>query len=348
MVLPTPLQKLPPSTMKRNERKKRTSSNLIVCGDVAKKPPTPPAPEAHQLPRPPDPNGGDPSPSLLKALEAVVEAGRRGLLGPEAQVAATAAAKPNLNQGTTNGVVCQEAPNHIPLVMGQKKKNRRRRKKRMENTNEAHGSLIPLVTQLEGVKNPQATKKEIWICGNSLILTSKRRAKVYHRGLQLGVPASSAYVYWHGIQEMMWDELVPLLHEMYQVRSCPCIIIIHLGENDLLPDNCTSLILKIKNDLGILNRAFADTTLVWSSLLPRRFWKEDQAPEVMENALKFVNSKMEKYCSDIGAYSLSHELITSDQSRLFLPDSNDLSDEGTDIFLADLAKISKFLLDIKG
>lgn len=113
--------------MKRNERKKRTSSNLIVCGDVAKKPPTPPAPEAHQLPRPPDPNGGDPSPSLLKALEAVVEAGRRGLLGPEAQVAATAAAKPNLNQGTTNGVVCQEAPNHIPLVMGQKKKNRRRR-----------------------------------------------------------------------------------------------------------------------------------------------------------------------------------------------------------------------------
>lgn len=201
---------------------------------------------------------------------------------------------------------------------------------------------------LLGVKNPQATKKEIWICGNSLILTSKRRAKVYHRGLQLGVPASSAYVYWHGIQEMMWDELVPLLHEMYQVRSCPCIIIIHLGENDLLPDNCTSLILKIKNDLGILNRAFADTTLVWSSLLPRRFWKEDQAPEVMENALKFVNSKMEKYCSDIGAYSLSHELITSDQSRLFLPDSNDLSDEGTDIFLADLAKISKFLLDIKG
>lgn len=147
---------------------------------------------------------------------------------------------------------------------------------------------------------------------------------------------------------MMWDQLVPLLHEMYQIRSCPSIIIIHLGENDLLPDNCTSLIIKIKNDLGILSRAFADTALVWSSLLPRRFWKKEQAPAVMEKALKFVNSKMAKYCSEIGTYFLSHDLITSDRSSLFLPDSNDLSDEGNDIFIGDLTKVLKFILDVKG
>ncbi|XP_066472124.1 uncharacterized protein [Tiliqua scincoides] len=328
--------------MRRSNTKRRNDSNLIVCGAPTKKPLNSPNPGVHQLPRPPDPDGSTPSPSLLKALEAVVEAGRRGLLGPAAKAAATAA-KPNLNGGNSSGVVCPETQNRIPTVTGQTKTE-----KKTETVNRERGTLIPLVSPVEGVKNPQATPKEIWICGNSVILSSKRRAKIHPRGLQLGVPASSAYVYWHGIQAMMWDQLVPLLHEMYQIRSCPSIIIIHLGENDLLPDNCTSLIMKIKNDLGILNRAFVDTTLVWSSLLPRRLRKEDQAPEDIEKALKFVNSKMAKYCSEIGAYFLSHELITSYQSRLFLPDSNDLSDEGTDIFIADLAKILKFILDVKG
>lgn len=87
--------------------KRRNDSNLIICGTPADK-----------LPKPPDPSDNLLKPSLWKALEAVVAAGKRGLLGP------AAAAPPVLNVGGSNGMFCQEAQNPIPLVT-----ERRERKK---------------------------------------------------------------------------------------------------------------------------------------------------------------------------------------------------------------------------
>ncbi|XP_075759703.1 uncharacterized protein LOC142819091 isoform X2 [Pelodiscus sinensis] len=125
----------------------------------------------------------------------------------------------------------------------------------------------------------QAEPKEIWICGHSVILVTKRRASTHPHGLQLGYPSSSAFLYWHGIQAMLWDQLLPLLHEIYCLRSFPSIIVIHLGENDLMQHSSMSLVVKMKNDLGILRRAFPDTYIIWSSLLPRRFWKGAEKPQ---------------------------------------------------------------------
>ncbi|KAM7146242.1 uncharacterized protein RBU57_014845 isoform 1-T1 [Macrochelys suwanniensis] len=127
----------------------------------------------------------------------------------------------------------------------------------------------------------EAEPKEIWICGHSVILVTKRRASTHPHGLQLGFPSSSAFLYWHGIQAMLWDQLLPLLHEIYYLRSFPSIIVIHLGENDLVQHTSMSLIVKMKNDLGILRRAFPDAHIIWSSLLPRRFWKGAEKPSVI-------------------------------------------------------------------
>ncbi|KAM6468940.1 matrix-remodeling-associated protein 7 isoform 1-T1 [Liasis olivaceus] len=279
--------------------------------------------------KPPDPKDIPPNSSLLKALEAIVAAGRRGLLGPAAMVAAESV--PALNLEGSNGVASQEDLNPIPLVAGLEK--------RKKTVNEKRRAVITVVSSAEGAGSLQPTPKEIWICGNSVILASKKRAKSHPHGLQLGISTSRADVYWHGIQTMMWKQLMPLLHEIYHLRSPPSLIIIHLGEDDLLPQNNISLIISMKNDLGILKRAFPDTVIVWSSLLPRRIWKKDQKPEHMEKAQKHVNKAMVDYCNKIGVHFLSHNLITSDKSNIFLPDVNDLSDEGADIFIADLKKV---------
>ncbi|XP_074870601.1 alpha-N-acetylgalactosaminide alpha-2,6-sialyltransferase 1 isoform X2 [Carettochelys insculpta] len=132
----------------------------------------------------------------------------------------------------------------------------------------------------------QAEPKEIWICGHSVILLTKKRASTHPHGLQLGFPISSAFVYWHGIQAMLWDQLLPLLHEIYYLRSSPSIIVIHLGENDLVQQSRMSLIVKMKSDLGILRRAFPDTHIIWSSMLPRRFWKRAEKPKSIEKETK--------------------------------------------------------------
>lgn len=145
---------------------------------------------------------------------------------------------------------------------------------------------------------------------------------------------------------MMWDQLVPLLHEIYHHRSSPSVLFIHLGENDLLPDDNISLIIKMKNDLGILSRAFPNTIIIWSSLLPRHFCKEAENAVLMAEAQKHVNRNMADYCHESGMHFLSHNLITSDKPSLFLPDKNELSDAGADIFMADLKTVLEFCLGI--
>ncbi|TFK01626.1 diacylglycerol kinase epsilon [Platysternon megacephalum] len=195
----------------------------------------------------------------------------------------------------------------------------------------------PIRSMVPGGDNfMQAEPKEIWICGHSVILVTKRRASTHPHGLQLGFPSSSAFLYWHGIQAMLWDQLLPLLHEIYYLRSFPSIIVIHLGENDLVQHTSMSLIVKMKNDLGILRRAFPDAHIIWSSLLPRRFWKGAEKPVSIEKARKGINREMSHYCSENGIIFLRHDLITYDKPNMFLPDVDDLSDVGADVFTADL------------
>ncbi|XP_070790700.1 uncharacterized protein [Pituophis catenifer annectens] len=276
---------------------------------------------------PSDPKGNPPNSSLIKALDAVITAGRRGLLGP----AATVSPVPALNLDGGKGVVSRENLKQIPLVAGHDQ--------RKKVFGEKRTAVITVVPSAEGVGNVQPAPKEVWICGNSVILASKKRAQSHPHGLQLGISTSRANVYWHGIQSMMWTQLIPLLHEIYHVRSPPSVIIIHLGEDDLFPENNTSVIISMKNDLGILKRAFPDTVIVWSSLLPRRIWKNDPKPRYTETAQILVNKIMVNYCNKIGVHFLSHNSITSDKSDLFLPDVSDLTDEGVDIFIADLKKV---------
>ncbi|XP_034960449.1 uncharacterized protein LOC118079870 [Zootoca vivipara] len=306
--------------------KRPSDDSLVVSG----------APE-NKFPRGPNPKDSPSNSSLMKALEAVLIAGRRGLLGAEAMAAA--GGTPELNPGGSNGVAppAKDPPeglNPIPRLAGGGKKKK--------VFNEMRTPVITAVQQVKGAGGQQASPKEIWICGNSVIFASKKRASSQPDGLQLGISVSKANLYWIGIQKMKWEKLMPLLHEIYYLRSSPSLIIIHVGEDDLHPNDNLSLIISMKNDLGILKRAFPNATIVWSSLLPRRFCKKDQNPKHMAKSQKFVNKKMVSFCNEIGVHFLSHNLITPDKANLFLPDVNDLSDAGADFFLADLKKVLRF------
>ncbi|XP_025032656.1 uncharacterized protein LOC103066343 isoform X2 [Python bivittatus] len=89
--------------------------------------------------KPPDPKDIPPNSSLLKALEAIVAAGRRGLLGPAAMVAAESV--PALNLEGSNGVASQEDLNPIPLVAGLEK--------RKKTVNEKRRAVITVVSSAE-------------------------------------------------------------------------------------------------------------------------------------------------------------------------------------------------------
>ncbi|KYO31214.1 spidroin-2-like [Alligator mississippiensis] len=170
----------------------------------------------------------DSNPALLEAFKAVVAAGGSDWLDPEAVAAvvtgdppdsaakcekkapgspkvaepeaavptpgapASPTPQPNAEAGATESLpVLQPDPSFGSVALGD-------------------GSLL------------QADPKEIWIFGHSVISAVKKRANNHPCGLQLAFPITSVFVYWHDVQEMLWDQLVPLLHEVErgQLTSC--------------------------------------------------------------------------------------------------------------------------------
>ncbi|KAL8203886.1 UNVERIFIED_CONTAM: hypothetical protein K2H54_063069 [Gekko kuhli] len=367
--------------------KRRNSSNLITCGAPADKVPTPPVS-----------NDDSNKPSFLKALEAVVAAGRLGLLGPAAMEAVEA--MPDLDAECRDGKVGQETPSSIPFLgeeeegkegekeeekegkeegkdgkeeekegkeegkegkeegkeegeEGKEEEKEERRgeeeqkagKKERKNlgkkvVNKEGNTDVAVTPPVNGTESWRCTKKDIWICGDYVISLSMRRS----RGKHLGLPASVAHVIWRGFRTMMWNDLLPNLHQLYHQCRVPSIIIIHLGENDLLVDSSHSLVTKMQNDLVILQEAFQDVVIIWSSLLPKGVWKPSEKSQVMESERNNVNCKMEEFCNENGMYYLSHPLLTPENKFLFTPDDT-LSDNGAASFIMDMKKVLHTYLD---
>lgn len=74
--------------------------------------------------QPPDPEAPPPNPSLVKALEAVITAGRRGLLGPAGRVAAESV--PALNVDGCNGAASWKHLNPAGVDKRKKVVNKKR------------------------------------------------------------------------------------------------------------------------------------------------------------------------------------------------------------------------------
>ncbi|XP_077203230.1 uncharacterized protein LOC143842238 [Paroedura picta] len=310
----------------RPSKRTNTNSNLIVCGAPDKK-----------VPKAPVPKQDSSKPALWKAFEAVVAAGRRGLLGPAAMAAVEA--MPDTELGCCDGEIAQETPSST-LLMEEKAEEKVEEEGKKEEKSEKIkcNTVVTARPSLMGSRRWKFTQKEIWICGNYVISSTRRRAQSVCYGPRLGLPHSTATISWHGVPRMMWNDLLPILHHIYHSRSFPYIIVIHVGESDLLTDSSSSLVTKMQNDLSILRTAFPKVAIIWSSLLPKHFWKPSEDSQVVESERNKVNCKMEEYCNETGICYLSHPLITGDNECLFLPD-NTLSYAGADIFIIDLRKV---------
>ncbi|XP_015278704.1 PREDICTED: uncharacterized protein LOC107120502 [Gekko japonicus] len=320
--------------------KRSNSSSLIICAAPAKK-----------VPEPPVSNDDSKKPPILKALEAVVAAGRLGLLGPTAMAAVEA--MPDLEVQSCDGKVGQGTPSSIPLLgekeeeKAGKEEGRKERKEEEKIVNKEGNTDVAVTPPVNGTGSSSCTIKDIWICGDYVISLSKRRSQFSVGTKQLGFSASVAYVTWRGIPTMKWDDLLPNLHQLYHQCRFPSIIVIHLGENDLRVDSSHSLVTKMQNDLVILQKAFQDVVIIWSSLLPKGVWKLSKKVQVLESKRNDINCKMEEFCNENGMHYFLHPLLTHPlfirQNQLFTR-QNTLSKQGADVFITGLRQfLSTFL-----
>ncbi|XP_061440727.1 uncharacterized protein LOC133364348 isoform X2 [Rhineura floridana] len=112
----------------------------------------------------------------------------------------------------------------------------------------------------------------IVLCGHSILFWAHRRASSSAPGTQLPLSAT-ATVHWVARRGMLWDAFLPSVCQIMSAADRPHILLVHLGENDLVQRPGLDLLLKVTRDLKWLISSYTQLIIVWSDMLVRRVWR---------------------------------------------------------------------------
>ncbi|XP_051506980.1 uncharacterized protein LOC127413691 isoform X2 [Myxocyprinus asiaticus] len=194
---------------------------------------------------------------------------------------------------------------------------------RGQNRNSAPGTSTP------------SEKKNVWICGHSLVFWAEKRATSPEFGMQLGMHPDSVRIWWKGVQGMKWEQLLPLLLQLKDNWPKPDVLIIHLGGNDISTTAPEAFIETVKKDLTSMKSIFPECLLVWSNTLPRQTWRGSEDGKEMDIIRSAINDSIHQIMTERGGSALSHNNIKPDLG-LYRPDGVHLSGKGIDTFNLNL------------
>lgn len=177
-------------------------------------------------------------------------------------------------------------------------------------------------------------RKEIWIIGSSIILNAADHARIRPIGYNLGFDKYGCQVVWIGVSGMKWHHLVGSLTSMIRFRgTIPSVLVMHCGANDIGETPQGALLHHMKFVVAIISNMIPDTSIVWSSLLPRLEWRYSSNHSAMEETRKRVNRGMRSYLTKYGGYVIKYPDFDDRYCGLFKKDGVHLSFIGLDIFL---------------
>lgn len=130
-----------------------------------------------------------------------------------------------------------------------------------------------------------------------------------------------------GVGGLQWRQLYLMLSRLYQSRSFPSILIIHVGGNDLGRMRTLDLLFTIKNDLYRFKLTSPNTTIIFLKIVPRLSWLYSPKCRVMEKMRKWA---LEKYLLD--GFSYRHVDLEGGIAGLYCQDRVHLSEVGLYIF----------------
>ena len=114
------------------------------------------------------------------------------------------------------------------------------------------------------------------------------------------------------------------------------MIIIHAGGNDMGIDSLRRFRFNIKYAVTNLSQMLPSTLLVWSQILPRRYWRYMLSLEAGEsNRIRINNFASTKVINMGGAY-IKYPELKNCSSDLYKPDGVHLTKLGNEIFLNTL------------
>ncbi|XP_048364950.1 uncharacterized protein LOC125439779 isoform X3 [Sphaerodactylus townsendi] len=185
--------------------------------------------------------------------------------------------------------------------------------------------------------NPEpASKRRVWICGQSVVTSAEKQASSTEAGSQLGLD-ESAILEWHGQEGLTWTQLVPTLQNLAAQGQAPDVLIIHLGEEDTECHRAAHLNDIIKKELVLVKEFFPLVWILWSNVLLRRRGCGTGGSRTVNRARTMVNQEMGHFIGTLGGAVIDHPAILHTDPD-FYTDGDNLSSCGLDIFLEDMRR----------
>ncbi|XP_077781437.1 uncharacterized protein LOC144327120, partial [Podarcis muralis] len=172
----------------------------------------------------------------------------------------------------------------------------------------------------------------VWICGHSIVHWARVRSACCGLTPNLGLPPG-VRVSWFSRQGMRREKLMPLLRERVAAFGPPDILILQLGENDLVNRRSADLSWNIKRDLDEIAALCPGTTVFRSSFLKRIVWRGAQNCMAIEKSRKLSNRAIARWVRFMNGRVISHDHIWIGNQALYRNDGVHLSDQGNDIWL---------------
>ncbi|XP_069098457.1 uncharacterized protein [Pleurodeles waltl] len=193
------------------------------------------------------------------------------------------------------------------------------------------------------VLGPEAEFLELWVIGHSFIKWAQRQAQRTSIGDNLGLDSSRYRIKWIGKGGMLWEELLPRLQSLRGRAHCLDVLLIHLGENDLVRTTGLNLLKRMKGDLQVLLEQWRGCHVVFTAFVPHRVWRGARKPGAIERARRKLNKEMKGFCVGRGVTFLEHLDLKFEDAEFFRDDGVHLSFIGMELYLLQVKEQLKQL-----
>ena len=173
----------------------------------------------------------------------------------------------------------------------------------------------------------------VWIVGHSFVKWAGKHAGSAHYGKDLGMSQFGVTVTWQGKSGMLWGELRAVLNGMRRGGTCPDVLVIHLGENDLVREKSLAIVKAMKEDLRDIGRFWSGTYIMWCVWMPRRAWRGARRPAAIDKARKKMNREMKKFCQEKRMGLIENPEIAYVDKGFFRQDGVHLSRLGLECYI---------------
>lgn len=167
----------------------------------------------------------------------------------------------------------------------------------------------------------------VWICGDGLVALASELAELPTQGITLAQSGTRSCVYWKGVQGMVWDRLMPTIHNLRLGWPNPDVLILHLGNNDVNMREVEDLLSTIKRDLESIHSVLPQCLIVWSDILPRHGIQNNKG------LIDLINLRVHALVAELGGTAISHETIGPE---LYCGEGVFLSQFGIQMFIQNI------------